>query len=47
MPGTYDPELDLPVLTTSNAAPDFVGDTRPGDDLYTACVLAIDRAPER
>ena len=23
-------------------APDFVGDTRPGDDLYTACVLAID-----
>ncbi len=23
-------------------APDFVGDTRPGDDLYTACVLALD-----
>src|SRR5713101_1361401 len=22
-------------------APDFVGDSRPGDDLYTACVLAI------
>jgi alcohol dehydrogenase (cytochrome c) len=41
-PGTYDPELDTLYWTTSNAAPDFVGDTRPGDDLYTACVLAID-----
>jgi alcohol dehydrogenase (cytochrome c) len=42
MPGTYDPELDTLYWTTSNAAPDFVGDTRPGDDLYTASVLAID-----
>ena len=42
MPGTYDPELDTVYWTTSNAAPDFVGDSRPGDDLYTACVLAID-----
>jgi alcohol dehydrogenase (cytochrome c) len=42
MPGTYDPELGMLYWTTSNAAPDFVGDTRPGDDLYTACVLAID-----
>jgi alcohol dehydrogenase (cytochrome c) len=42
MPGTYDPELNILYWTTSNAAPDFVGDTRPGDDLYTACVLAID-----
>jgi alcohol dehydrogenase (cytochrome c) len=42
MPGTYDPELDMLYWTTSNAAPDFVGDSRPGDDLYTACVLAID-----
>lgn len=42
MPGTYDPELDTIYWTTSNAAPDFVGDTRPGDDLYTACVLAFD-----
>lgn len=41
MPGTYDPELNTLYWTTSNAAPDFVGDTRPGDDLYTACVLAI------
>ena len=42
MPGTYDPELNLLYWTTSNAAPDFVGDSRPGDDLYTACVLALD-----
>ena len=42
MPGTYDSELNTLYWTTSNAAPDFVGDSRPGDDLYTACVLAID-----
>ncbi len=42
MPGTYDPELNTLYWTTSNAAPDFAGDSRPGDDLYTACVLAID-----
>jgi len=42
MPGTFDPELDTLYWTTSNAAPDFVGDSRPGDDLYTACVLALD-----
>jgi len=42
MPGTYDPVLDTLYWTTSNPAPDFVGDSRPGDDLYTACVLAID-----
>ena len=42
MPGTYDPVLDTLYWTTSNAAPDFAGESRPGDDLYTACVLAID-----
>lgn len=41
MPGTYDPELNTLYWTTSNAAPDFVGDSRPGDNLYTASVLAI------
>ena len=41
MPGTYDAKLDTLYWTTSNAAPDFVGDSRPGDDLYTACVLAL------
>jgi alcohol dehydrogenase (cytochrome c) len=42
MPGTYDPQLNALYWTTSNASPDFVGDSRPGDDLYTACVLALD-----
>lgn len=42
MPGTYDPELDTLYWTTSNAAPDFAGESRPGDNLYTASVLAID-----
>jgi alcohol dehydrogenase (cytochrome c) len=42
MPGTYDPELNTIYWTTSNPAPDFVGDTRPGDDLYTDCVVALD-----
>ena len=42
MPGTYDPESNLLYWTTSNPAPDFTGETRPGDDLYTDCVLALD-----
>jgi len=41
MPGTYDPQLNTVYWTTSNAAPDFAGDSRPGDDLYTACLLAL------
>jgi alcohol dehydrogenase (cytochrome c) len=42
MPGTYDPELNTVYWGTSNPAPDFDGAVRPGDDLYTACVLALD-----
>jgi len=42
MPGTYDPELNTLYWGTGNAAPDYDGSVRPGDDLYTACVLAID-----
>jgi alcohol dehydrogenase (cytochrome c) len=42
MTGTYDPELNTLYWPTSNGSPDFVGDSRPGDDLYTACVLALD-----
>jgi alcohol dehydrogenase (cytochrome c) len=42
MPGTYDPQLDLIYWGTSNPAPDFEGAVRPGDDLYTDCVLALD-----
>lgn len=42
MPGTYDPELNTLYWGTSNPSPDFDGDGRPGDDLYTASVLALD-----
>src|SRR2546427_4807206 len=41
MPGTYDPELNTVYWCTSNPAPDFDGGPRPGDDLYTASVLAL------
>lgn len=41
MPGTFDGELNTLFWTTSNPAPDFVGEPRPGDDLYTDCVLAL------
>jgi len=42
MPGTYDAELNTIYWGTSNPAPDFEGSVRPGDDLYTDCVLALD-----
>jgi alcohol dehydrogenase (cytochrome c) len=42
MPGTYDPDLNLIFWGTSNPAPDFNDDVRPGDDLYTDCMLALD-----
>jgi alcohol dehydrogenase (cytochrome c) len=42
MPGTYDPELNTIFWGTSNPAPDFDGGPRPGDDLYTDCLLALD-----
>ena len=42
MPGTYDPELNTLYWGTSNPSPDFDGSVRPGDDLYTDCVLALD-----
>jgi alcohol dehydrogenase (cytochrome c) len=42
MPGTYDPAMNLIFWGTSNPAPDFNDDVRPGDDLYTDCVLALD-----
>jgi alcohol dehydrogenase (cytochrome c) len=42
MPGTYDPESNTLFWGTSNPSPDFDGGVRPGDDLYTDCVLALD-----
>jgi alcohol dehydrogenase (cytochrome c) len=42
MPGTYDPDLNTLYWGTSNPSPDFDGAVRPGDDLYTDCVVALD-----
>jgi alcohol dehydrogenase (cytochrome c) len=42
MPGTYDSQLNTIYWGTSNPAPDFEGGVRPGDDLYTDCVLALE-----
>jgi alcohol dehydrogenase (cytochrome c) len=42
MPGTFDRETNTVFWGTSNPAPDFDGEVRPGDDLYTDCVLALD-----
>jgi alcohol dehydrogenase (cytochrome c) len=42
MPGTYDAELNTIYWGTSNPCPDFDGSVRPGDDLYTSSLLALD-----
>lgn len=42
MPGTYDPELNTLYWGTGNPSPDYDGSVRPGDDLYTSCLLALD-----
>jgi alcohol dehydrogenase (cytochrome c) len=42
MPGTYDPDLNTLYWGTGNPAPDYDGSIRPGDDLYTSCLLALD-----
>ena len=40
--GTYDPELNLLYVGTGNPAPDFDGEVRPGDNLYTDSLVAVD-----
>ena len=42
--GTYDPESKLLYWPTGNPCPDYNGDERKGDNLYTASVLALDPA---
>jgi PQQ-dependent dehydrogenase (methanol/ethanol family) len=39
--GSYDPELNLLYWTTGNPGPDYNSRIRPGDNLYTCSVLAI------
>ena len=41
--GNYDPDTNLAYWGTGNGGP-WMGDTRPGDDLYVASTLAIDVA---
>ncbi len=40
--GSYDPESNLTYWGVGNAGPDWNGDTRPGDNLYTSSVVALD-----
>ena len=40
--GAYDPETKLLFWGTGNPAPDWNGDSRPGDNLYTCSLVAVD-----
>jgi alcohol dehydrogenase (cytochrome c) len=40
--GSYDPETNLVLWPTGNPWPDFYGGDRPGDNLYSDCLLALD-----
>ena len=42
MTGSYDPDLNLTYWGTGNPGPDWNPDQRPGDNLYSDCVLALD-----
>jgi len=40
--GSYDPELNLIYWGTGNPNPNYYGDDRQGDNLYTAAIVALD-----
>ena len=40
--GSYDPETNLTMWGTGNAGPDYNGDNRLGDNLYSSSVIALD-----
>jgi outer membrane protein assembly factor BamB/mono/diheme cytochrome c family protein len=42
LPGTLDPDLGLVYYATGNAVAQFAGELRPGDNLYTVSVVALD-----
>lgn len=42
--GSFDPDLNLLYWMTGNPAPDWNGDLRPGDNLFTCSILALDPA---
>jgi alcohol dehydrogenase (cytochrome c) len=45
--GSYDPDLKLLYWGVGNPGPDWNGDVRPGDNLYTCSLLAIEPATGR
>ena len=40
--GAYDPETNTVYWGTGNPGPDWNGDVRNGDNLYSDCLLALD-----
>ena len=42
MTGSYDPQLNLTYWGVGNVGPDYNGEQRPGDNLYTDSVVALD-----
>ena len=42
MTGSYDPEQNLVLWGTGNPGPDWNGDNRKGDNLYSDCLVALD-----
>ena len=40
--GSYDPDLNLVYWGVGNPGPDWNGDSRPGDNLYTCSLVALD-----
>ena len=42
--GSYDPETNLYIVGTGNPAPGYDAEFRPGDNLYTDSVVALDVA---
>ncbi len=42
MNGSYDPELNLIYWGVGNPNPDYFGDSRPGDNLYSNSIVALD-----
>ena len=45
--GSYDPALNLVYWGTGNPGPDWNGDARPGDNLYTCSLIALDATDGR
>ena len=41
MPGSYDPETRLYIFGTGNPTPAYTGVGRPGDNLYTCALVAV------